>query len=123
MIGFTHLEQAALRAIFEETPELTAGLTKQLEVAVATKRENSGAGFFTTIQVSDRAETLESPRVLGQVTYALVQGLTYGLGFVLFMKDGRLHLLEGYSCGGEDTTNLSLNDLTFRIANTPFDTY
>ncbi len=32
-----------------------------------------------------------------------------------------LGLLEGYSCGGEDTTNLPLYDLTFQIATSPFD--
>lgn len=88
--------------------------------AVGISRENTGAGFFTTVVVSSSSERVECPRVLGNQTHARVDGLKYGLGFVLFMKDGWLQLLDGYSCGGEDTTNLPLSDLIFQIAESPF---
>jgi hypothetical protein len=122
MIGFTPLEQAALHAIFAETPELTTALDRKLDAASVTDRENTGHGFFATISVPDWLEQVESSGALRGETHARVNGLQYGLGFVLFMKYGRLNLLEGYSCGGEDTSSLPLADVTFSIAVTPFDT-
>ena len=89
MTAFTELELAALRSIFSETPELASALEGQLAVATVTERENSGGGFFTTIVVSDDAPRVSCPKVLGYETQARVTGLEHGLGFVLFMEDGR----------------------------------
>jgi hypothetical protein len=119
-MDFTPLEHAALLTIFTETPEFADSLRYQLEGASVENRENTGAGFFTTITVPASSERVACPTVLGNRTHTRVYGLKYGLGFVLFMQDGRLHLLEGYSCGDDDTTNLPLFGLTFQITETPF---
>lgn len=111
---FTQLEVSALRSIFSETPELAAGLERQLAAATVTERENSGAGFFTTIRVSDAPPRVNSPKVLGYETHAHVKGMEYGLGFVLFMKDGALDMLEGYALAGS-TAALDLRDLQFEV--------
>jgi len=103
------------------TPELTIGLKHQLDAATVTARENTGGGFYTDISVSTWSEKLETSRVLGHQTYAHVDGLKHGLSFVLFMKDGFLNLLEGYSVGGENTADLTLSSLNFRIDDTPVD--
>lgn len=118
MTGFTRLEEAVLHAIFAETPDL-AHLERQLERATVVERENSGGGFFTTIAVAAEAPRVAGPGVLGYETHARVDGLEHGLGFVLFMKKGRLHLLEGYSWSPESTANLDLATLTFEIFNAP----
>ncbi|CAA9531683.1 MAG: hypothetical protein AVDCRST_MAG31-2452 [uncultured Sphingomonas sp.] len=110
----TQLEEAALRSIFSETPELAAGLERQLEAATVIERENSGAGFFTTIRVPEDAERVKSPKVLGYESHAHIRGMEYDLGFVLFMKDGALHMLEGYALAGS-TSALDLTDLQFEI--------
>lgn len=115
MTDFTELEVAALRSIFSETPNLTPGLERQLATAHVTERENSGGGFFTTIAVADDAPTVTSPKVLGYETHARVDGLEHGFGFVLFMENGRLHLLEGYANGPENTASLHLETLNFEI--------
>ncbi len=119
MPDFTELELAALRAIFAETPEVAPGLERQLESATVTKRENTGAGFFTTITVADDAPPVNCPNVLGHETHATVDGLDHGLGFVLFVKNGRMHLLEGYSVGPDDTDDLDLETVGFTITKTP----
>jgi hypothetical protein len=79
-----------------------------------TERENSGAGFFTTIALADPAPQVSSPEVLGYETHAHVERMEHGLGFVLFMKDGILSLLEGYALAGS-TLTLDLTDLTFEV--------
>ncbi len=118
MTTFTELELAALQSIFSEKPELASGLERQLAVATVTERENSGGGFFTTISVADEAPNVSSPKVLGHETHARVAGLEHGLGFVLFMEDGRLHLLEGFAWG-ESTAALDLTSLKFDVYQQP----
>jgi hypothetical protein len=43
------------------------------------------------------------------------------MGFVLFMENGRLRLLEGFTVRPDSTAQLNLEDLTFTIRKTPFD--
>lgn len=119
MTEFTDLELAALRAIFLETPELATALEQQLEASVVIKRENSGGGFFTTIAVADDVPAVSSPSVLGYATQAHIGGLEHGFGFVLFIKRGRLHVLEGFAWGPENTHDLDLVALQFEIYNQP----
>lgn len=119
MDGFTPLETATLLAILEECPERIRDLQAQLNAAAVIGREHMGAGFFTTIAVQAKAGPVESLRRLGRHVFARVDGLKYGLGFVLFLEDGRLSLLEGYSCRHEDTSCLRLADVPFRIVRSP----
>ena len=116
---FTDLEVAALRAIFLETPELAPALERQFETSVDTERENSGGGFFTTMRGADDAPTVISPSVLDYATQARIGGLEHGLGFVLFMKRGRLHMLKGFAWGPESTHDFDLAALKFEIYNQP----
>ena len=117
MTEFTDLEVAALRAIFLETQELAPALERQLEASVVTERENSGGGFFTTMRVADDAPAVNSPSMLGYATQARIGGLEHGFGFVLFIKGGRLHMLEGFAWGPESTHDLDLAALQFEIYN------
>ena len=94
---------------------MSSVLQRQLDRATVTKRENTGGGFFTDIAVPEDAQRAECPRVLGYATHARVEGLEYGLGFVLFMEDGKLHLLEGFAWGPESTASLDLMRLPFEI--------
>jgi hypothetical protein len=119
MNGFTKMETAALEAIFAETPTVSAELQRQLGRAKVTERENTGGGFFTDITVPEDVPGVDCPKVLGYATHARVDGLEHGLGFVLFMEDGKLHLLEGYAWGPESTASLDLNNLSFEIYHQP----
>jgi len=114
LADFTALERAALRSIFMETPLFADGLEAQYTGASVVKRENSGGGFFTTISVGAGISRVSSPRILGQKTSADIEGLQYGMGFVLFMKDGYLNLLEGYAIAG-NTTALDLTSVKFTL--------
>jgi len=116
---FNALEWAALRAIFAETPELAPLLTAQAEQATVTKRENTGGGFFTDISVAGDWEPIRSKSPLGDNVFARVEGLEHGLGLLVFLEEGRLHLLEGYSVAGEDTQPLAFESVAFEITDTP----
>lgn len=117
MTAFTELEFAALDSIFSETPELMLPLKQQLAVASVIGRENSGCGFFTTMVVSPDARLVSGPRVLGHQTHARIVGLEHGLGFVLFLEDGRLHMLEAFAF--ESTGSIDLATATFEVYREP----
>ena len=117
--GFTALEREALSAIFADTPEGEEALRDQLAAATVSLRENTGHGFLTTIVVSASTPGLPPIQINDGETYARVDGLRHGVGFVLRIEDGRLVLLDTYCLGGEGTAHLSPHDLAFRIARTP----
>jgi hypothetical protein len=117
---FTNLELSALHSIFAETPDFSDSLKRQLDRAVVLSRLNSGGGFFTDISVETDTPIIPA-KVLGYNTFARVEGLEFGLGFVLFVRDGRIHQLEGYAVGPENTRPLDLANLHFTIEQAPFD--
>ena len=70
-------------------------LRQQLAVVEVGGREFSGAGFFTQLRVPVSAPRLEGTTrlVIGDV-YAEVTGLDHVVGFLLFISDGVLDMLE-----------------------------
>lgn len=98
--GLNQLEREVLdKLLFGDHPVL-ATLRAQASVARLAKREFSGVGFFCMMALPPHAPTVEDPRSfhLGDVN-AEIQGLQHGAGFVLFVRDGRLEMLEGYTYG------------------------
>jgi hypothetical protein len=64
-----------------------------------TERKLTGVGFSTTFSTDDAASPATIPAGgsrFGGVD-ATISGMAYGAGFLLWLKDGRLHELEGYS--------------------------
>jgi hypothetical protein len=93
MEALSPLEQAVLDAIALQVPKVADTLAgEQVNVRV-TARKNTGAGFYTTLDVSHRLpnEGVTSP--LGDVGATIV-GLHHGMGFMLWLQDGRIHRLE-----------------------------
>jgi hypothetical protein len=70
-------------------------LRHQLAVVEVAEREFSGAGSFTYLRVPASAPRLDgrSSLVIGDV-YADVTGLKHAVGFLLFVSDGALDMLE-----------------------------
>mgnify|MGYP001438246314 CR=1 FL=1 len=119
MLQLTDLEREAISAILGETPEYLTLLKDQLQSIVVESRENSGGGFFTTISVSLQAPAAIVSSPLGLNVYASVDGMEHGLGMLLFFEHGRISLLEGYSVGGEDTTEIEFEQVAFELTEQP----
>jgi hypothetical protein len=87
MTDLSGLERAVLRAIAAQVPKQAAAFEDQMSRASVIAHENTGAGFFTTLDVASNQllEGLASP--VGDVA-AAVQGLKYGMGFLLWLKNG-----------------------------------
>jgi hypothetical protein len=111
MDDLTPLERAVMLVIVAQATDIGPSLGLQLDSVRVAKRENTGAGFYTTFEVSAPAtmDGVKSP--LGDVG-ATVQGLEHGMGFLLWLEDGRINQLEGYSYE-ESTTGLDLQRIRF----------
>jgi hypothetical protein len=91
----TEIETHALDMLLAgDRPEL-ATLRAQLKSATVAKREFTGAGFFTHFAVPAELPRVESRSrfALGDL-YAEVAGLAHAAGFVLFVNDGAIDVLE-----------------------------
>lgn len=113
MNELTLFERAVVEKLLDGEGEILSTLREQVSVIAVTKRQMTGVGFYTTFSVPDGARRLPgNPSFkFGDVT-AKILGLNYGAGFLLYVQDGALHMLEGYSYDeswpeGEGTFELS----------------
>lgn len=93
---FSNFEQAVIEMLLAGDHPSLEVLHSQLEESEFT-RELTGAGFYLNFVVPDRCQTVTPPEFRVGDVDAKVKGLDYGAGFVLFVENGRLKVLEGYS--------------------------
>lgn len=73
-------------------------LQRQAIDAFVIKREHTGVGWFVDIGVADDVPVVDPELdtyirdVVGEI-----EGVERGVGFVLFVREGRISLLEGFS--------------------------
>jgi hypothetical protein len=112
--SFTPLEQAVLHAVCEAHAEDQSALEAQLSLATVVSRKNTGAGFYADFAVeSSLCAALGGERLRSGPT-ARIDGLNHGMGFILWLKDGYVKQLEGYSFG-ESTTRIVFERVGFEI--------
>jgi hypothetical protein len=96
----TPLEEAVLDELLDRPGEPFTTLREQLAHASVTSREFTGVGFFTHFTVPREAplrRDLPSAELLD--VDARIAGVEHGAGFVLFVRDGVISQLEGYTYG------------------------
>jgi hypothetical protein len=91
------IEREAMDFLLTGDHPALATLRDQLRVSSVAERESTGVGFFTTVHVPSDAPRLDCRKriTIGDV-YAEISGLAHGAGFVLFIENGALKLLECY---------------------------
>jgi hypothetical protein len=94
----TPLEKAVLDTMLDKPGEPFETVKKQLAHAAIASREFSGVGFLTDFVVPpDAPVRRDSPdKEIGPVG-AEFPGLQHGAGFLLFIRDGVVSMLEGYT--------------------------
>jgi hypothetical protein len=95
----TRLEREVVATLIAPDHPVMHALRQQLEGCAVAFREFSGHGFFSTLVVADRvAPAPVTPKrlALGDVT-ATIDGLEHGAGFVLFVREGVIAVLEGFA--------------------------
>lgn len=96
MEGLNTLEQSVIDKLLSGDHPVLAALRMQAERARLVGREHTGVGFFCDFDVPSDVPILKGDFHIGDVKGDL-QGLANGAGFVLFIRDGRLDALEGFT--------------------------
>src|SRR5712672_364039 len=97
MNGLNKLELRVLEMLLNGNHSLLSLMRQQVELANVTSREMTGVGFFTKFVIPDEA------RLPGNLSFELsdvsgsAKNVTHGVGFVLFIRDGAISMLEGYT--------------------------
>ena len=98
MNNLTTLEKQVLEMLLRGEDEVLTILREQAQGLQVSSREMTGVGFYTKFLVPP-----DMPRVpvyldfkLGDVN-GVADNVNHGLGFLLYVKDGALSMLEGYT--------------------------
>jgi hypothetical protein len=92
------LENAVIEMLLRGDDPVLKTLSMQLRASHVTSRRYTGAGFFTNFTVPD-----DVAQVPGKDSFAFgdviaeIASLQHGAGFLLFVKGGKLSILEGFS--------------------------
>ena len=97
MKGLTIFEEAVFDKLLAGVHPTLVALRAQANGAQLKSRKNTGAGFFCYFNVSPDAKPLGNVSFHFGDVDAVLPGETHGAGFALFVKDGKLDRLEGYS--------------------------
>jgi hypothetical protein len=95
----TPLEREVMTTLLAPDHPVMHALRRQFEVCRVAARRFTGVGFFSSLVVPDGVATTSVTRksiALGDAT-ATIDGLEHGAGFVLFVREGVLETLEGFS--------------------------
>jgi hypothetical protein len=108
------IEREVLEITAAEYSGSAEALRRQIDTAQVTSFENSGAGFFSNLVVDDDAPAMSEKSPLSGA-YGSVLGIEHGMGFIVFLKDGRLSMIEGYCNGGGPTTDIDFSRAVYGL--------
>jgi hypothetical protein len=98
MKNLTALEDQVLEMLLRGEDETLSVLRQQAKQMQVSSRKMTGAGFYTEFEVPS-----EASRVPGRPTFKLgdvngtADNVKHGFGFLLYVKDGVVSMLEGYT--------------------------
>ena len=105
----TELETRVMDIILKGDDPVRKILRAQWKNCEIRDREYSGTGFFLDFDVSDDFPKLKENKNLeistdenGLDIVVNIHGVEHGIGFVLFVRDGMIHWLEGFTFAGEN---------------------
>ena len=96
-----HFEAELLKLLLEGDLPILVVLRDQAARARVVRREFSGVGFFTWFEIPDNVTLAEPPGFAGGNVNIQMEDLAYGAGCVLFIRNGKLDMLECYTNAGE----------------------
>jgi hypothetical protein len=101
MSDLTRLEQAVMEKLLEGDNPVLGDLREQFRQIESVEREFTGAGFRTKFRLAPDVRPLSKGFLTFGDVAASIPELKNGAGFVLFVRDGVLKELEGYTYGDE----------------------
>src|SRR5258707_15512982 len=112
---FNPLEQAVLDSVCRAHPADRTALEAQLSMATFLSRENTGCGFFTHFAADYNSSAPIGGERRRNGPTAKIDGLKYGMGFILWLEKGYADCLEGYAYGPDSTAELMFEAVLFEI--------
>lgn len=104
--------------LLEGNCSILAILREQLKVATGVNRKMTGVGFFVDFLLPSNVPCISSkPSFQIKDVIAEIKELQNGVGFVLFIGDGKLATLEGFTFGEEWPEQISGFQLSYTNAN------
>ena len=98
MMDVTGLERAVLTKLLAGEHPLLDQLRRQLATCRVSRREMTGHGFFTHLDVGNTPPAGNMKLSFGDVV-AEIENMPDGAGFELYIEHGCLSMLEGYGYG------------------------
>ncbi len=91
------LEQKLMDLLLQGDHPTLAVLRQQYSSAKVIRREFSGVGFFTTFKVPENIPKVTPENISGGNVDIELENMPNGAGCVLFVRDGKINMLECYS--------------------------
>ena len=108
------IERAVLEAAAHDYQASADRLREQIAAAQVTDFENTGTGFFSTLTVSPEAPRLTDKSPLDAATGS-VGSIEHGMGFLVFLENGYVYLIEGYTYGDVSTVRVDFESVNFDV--------
>jgi len=108
------IEREVLEITAAEYAGSAEAFRRQINTAQVISFANSGAGFFSKLAVADDAPVLSEKSPLSGA-YGSVLGIDHGMGFIVFLIDGRLSMIEGYCNGGGPTMDIDFSRAVYGL--------
>jgi hypothetical protein len=108
------IERQALEITAGGYPASAEALRQQIDTAQVVSFRNSGAGFFSNLMVAADVLLLTEKSPLNGA-YGNVLGIEHGMGFIVFLKDGRLSMIEGYCNGPVSTAEIDFSCAVYEM--------
>jgi hypothetical protein len=99
--GLTSLEHDVIEALLKADHPVFDSLRLQFARCRAVSREYTGVGFFTTLAVPASVSPAGVDGLALSDVHAELVGLEHGAGFVLWVEQGLLNQLEGFTYDGQ----------------------
>ncbi len=97
MINLSPLEKQVLSMLLEGEEKQLTILREQLKAASVSERKMTGVGFYTKFKIPKKLKGIPNKESIkfGDVV-AEISRLNHGAGFLLYIENGYLSMLEGY---------------------------
>ena len=117
MMVLTEKEKGVLRSIINGQPCNHARYLPQVDNCVVDKKEHTGVGFYYYLKVENTAA--ETERLILSRSEGVLPGAFGGtIGFVLYINNGLLQMLEGFTYEGEMPHDWADRITVFQIVET-----
>jgi hypothetical protein len=109
------IEREILAIAATEYPASAEAIRLQAATAQVVDFKNTGVGFFSDLAIAENVPTIVETSPLDSALGTL-PGIEHGMGFLVFLKEGRLSMIEGYVNGDGSTTGIDFSKVAFKLS-------